>query len=301
VEAFRDLDDIVSSVFRMFDVLHVYVGRRKPSARQRNLATDLCSLVNSRILASQISAITKRDFQPAAYFMSFLADVAPTKFKATVLKLDWEKIETVIGEDWTHPPHEIEIFLASMFADPASRRVVSEVLSRNRDRIVILPPRLVLLAPEVAFEHVATGRQVALEAHGHFDWRFGAGAVAIFAERRPDLLDCLLSPWLAKGGKALSQQHPSWYDDAWQLINVLKSASPHLMQQLIGAIDVAGAEQGWVASIRAGSKSRRTVALLVEESIARNDAIGEMAQRLRSRFPAASIPIQGKEYEGTSA
>lgn len=56
------------------------------------------------------------------------------------------------------------------------------------------PPRFALIAEDAAIQHVVNGREIRLAQHGHVDWDFGTFVIELFAEKRPDLLDALLSP-----------------------------------------------------------------------------------------------------------
>jgi len=86
-----------------------------------------------------------------------------------VSHLDWQRLETAIGDAWADLPHEAEVLLGTLYSHPAGRASVTTFITRNLNRIEKLPPRLVLLAPDAAVEHVTRGRTVRLAQHDHVD------------------------------------------------------------------------------------------------------------------------------------
>lgn len=290
VTAFDELDDIVSRVLRALDVLGVYKGKHRPSERARRLAARLCTEIKPIVLATQLSAIGKRDMQQAAFLLSFLSTAAPTKFNQTIVALDWDQIGTTLGDDWSDLFHDAEVFLGVCFRRAEHQRAVAAFIARNSDRIVIMPPRVALMAPEVAYRHVEKGLHVAISRFGHVDWDFGAGLISYFYESRPDLLESLLTPAETTTARVLSQHHPSWYKEATLFIKLLRQVAPQNLERVLAQIDSSGAEIGWSAALSHGGSPRRTVALLIDSSKDRRDSLGLTARRLRARFPRLSIP-----------
>lgn len=290
LSGFRDLDDIASTVLRVFDVLGVYVGRHRPGTRRLLLAKQMCAKLKPKKLAAQLSASRKRDFQRMAFLLSFLRRAAPAKYYATVAALDWKQLEQEIGEDWRNLPHEAEILIGAAFSKNEAGAVIVEMVNRNLDRIVNFPPRLVIMAPQAAFSHVERGLSIRLSQHDQLDWRFGAAVVAIFREERPDLLEGILATSEKVAGRALSQKHPSWYGEAAEFINIINQAAPTSVQRILDAVDIVEAEEGWAVCLAKSGPARQTVALLVESAIGRHDEVGLMANRLRKKYPKASVP-----------
>ncbi len=290
VSTFHELDDIASRVLRVLDVLGIYKGKHRPSTRGRRLAAKLCGGLKPRVLAKQLSAIPKRDFQQAAMLLSFLSTVSPTKFNQTVAAIDWEQVSLTIGDDWAHLFHEAEVFLGVCFQSREHRLAITALITRNADRIDLLAPRLALMAPDVAFRHVEQGRRIGLSNVHHVDWRAGPGLVANFADARPDLLQTLLAPAEPHVAGALSQRHPSFFGESALFLRLVRQFAPQSLDRLLGQIDVTGAEIGWATALAKGGASCRAAALLVEFALGRNDAVGALARRLRMRFIKRSIP-----------
>ncbi len=61
---------------------------------------------------------------------------------------------------------------------------------------------------------------------------------------------------------------------------------------MLAAINAKSAEIGWANAMRGKAKARRTVAYLVHAGINRKNELGELARRLRERFPKSSYPSQ---------
>lgn len=293
ITAFRELDDIVSRVLRSLDVLGVYKGKRRPGERARRLAAQLSATIKPATLAAQLSATRKREMQQAAFLLRFLATTAPKKFNQTIIAIDWEQVGTTFGEDWADLFHDAEVFLGVCFHRPEHRRAVAAFIARNEERIVVMPPRLALMAPEVAYRHVEKGRRIALSRFDHVDWRFGASLIPYFHASRPDLLEAFLTPAETTAARCLSQHHPSWYEEVTPFIRFLRQLAPQSLERILAQVDSNGAEIGWAAALSNGGAARRAVALLIDISHDRSDALGEIARRLRTRFASRSVPKAG--------
>jgi hypothetical protein len=294
VSAFRDLDDIASYVLRVSDPLGAFVGKLAPKARHLSIAKAICAKLNPKLLAVQLSAVPKREFQNATFFLAFLQKAYRSKYNATVRALDWSAIEKTIGEDWQNLPHEAEIFLTVTYSDKHAREIVNDVVFRNLSLIEKFSPRVACIAPKAAFAHVESGKTIRLAQHSHCDWRFGAVIVSQFAQERPHLINDLLAPWERDLGAGPSGQNSSWFREVALFIIVLRDKAPENLQRILAAVDVTKAEEGWADSLETGGSPRRAVALLVEAAISRTDAVGEMARRLRKRFPKVSVPALPK-------
>ena len=290
ISAFRDLDDIAGQVLRMFDPLGIYVGRLAPKPRQRELAAKLLQAIKPSRLAAQLSSSRTREFQHTSFLLAFMARAVPAKFRSTVALMDWMRIAESIGPNWRNLPHEAEVLIGVAYGAKPSHKMLAELISANLHRIEAFPPRLVMVAPTAAYQHVAQGGQIRLTQHDHVDWRFGTGVVSYFANDWPDLLEFVLAPSEAATGRVLSNAHPSWYDEAAGYIGVVAGAAPQCLQRILDAVDVTGAEKGWSAALAHGFGPRRTAALLVQSSLGRTDELGALAMRLRARFPKSSNP-----------
>ncbi len=292
ISIFHSFYGVAWHVLRMFDPLNIYVGKLAPKQRQRKLAAKILQKVKPALLANQLSASRLRDFQEVSSLLSFMSKATPAKFCSVVALMDWERIANTIGKHWENLPHEAEVLLGIAYshsATPSRQRLVNWI-DDNAYRIKLFPPRLALIAPKTAYNHVEQGKQVRLAQHGHVEWAFGVGVIAYFATDRPELLKQLLTPFEIEMGRVLSHADPSWYREASDFIQVLAEAAPQSLERILDAVDVSGAEKGWAASLSHGKEPRKTAALLVEASLDRTDNLGLLAKHLRNRFPKSSIP-----------
>jgi hypothetical protein len=292
VSAFRDLDDVVGHVLRVSDPLGVYVGKFAPKRHHLSLSKSMCAKLNPKILAAQLSNISKRDFQNATFLLLFLQKAFREKYVTTVRALDWPRIERTIGDDWANLPHEVEIFLSVGYSDKIAREILQDTVLRNLSRIDKFSPRVACIVPKAAFAHVEAGRKIRLAQYDHCAWRFGALIVSQFARERPDLLEDLLSPWERAFAAGLSWQNSSWFREVALFVEVLSETAPETLQRILASIDVAKGEEGWSDSLEKGGEPRRAIALLVQAAISRTDAVGDMARRLRKRFPKVSMAAE---------
>lgn len=241
-------------------------------------------------LAEELSGGGLRQFQNTGFLLAFMQRAAPAKFRATVAAMDWTRIADAIGGYWRNLPHEAEVLFSIACRAEDGRKKLAQVIYDNLHRIEGFPARLVFFARSAAYKHAEGGGVIRLAQHDHVDWWFGVAAIACFAEERPALVEVILRPSETNTGHVLSQAHPSWYAEAADYVDLLKTIVPQSLQRILDAVDVRGAEVGWTAALRSGRGARRTVALLIEASLKRRDELGVLGRRLRSRFPAASVP-----------
>jgi len=203
VSALHQLDYLAGHVLRVSDPLGAYVGKLAPNRRRLSLAKTMCAALRPSVLASQLSSTPRRDFQDATFFLGFIHRASRSKFNATVAATDWSRIERTIGDDWANLPHDAEILLSTVHWNAPARKQVTEIVSRDLDRIVNFSPRVGCTMPEVVIRHVEAGKPVRLAQYGHFEFGFGAILVAQFAQLRPDLVENLLLPFEQAGGSVL--------------------------------------------------------------------------------------------------
>ena len=286
ISAFRDMYEIAFKVLRVLDILGIFVGKLAPKTRHRELARKMLKTVKVSDLAQKLSASCLRDFQSASHLLFFMARATPSKFRSTVTKIDWKRIANTIGREWKSLPHDAEVLLAVASHASICREKIASVIHENLNRIESFPPRLVLIAPSAAYEHIERGGLIHIERN----WHISTAAIACFAKDRPDLLQALLRPSEIAIGGIFSKVHPSFYEGATDYIHLLEEVAPSSLQRILDAVNVQGAENGWTASLRNGKSPRRTVALLVKSSLGRQDEVGELARRLRVHFPKSSDP-----------
>jgi hypothetical protein len=292
INGFHGLDDIAMHVLRIFDPLGIYNRKLKADARRWKIGRRICTKLDAEQLAIRLSETPKREFQQAAFFLNFLFKCAPRKFNAVVGKLNWEKISVTIGKDWENPPHEVEVLLGTLHAEKAERPAVTKFIEENASQIYKFPPRFVLMASEAAIQHVVNGREIRLVQYDHVDWDFGTYVIELFAEKRPDVLDTVISPFAGDIAKSLSRPNSSWFTDSGAFLESLRNHSPDTLRSILAKVDTATASEGWSDSLSKKGGARISAAILVDFAIELSGEIGALAQRLRKHFPSASIPKQ---------
>jgi hypothetical protein len=292
IAAFKELEKITGHVLRILDPLGAYRGKLAPDKNRLAIGKAMCSALNPEKLATQLSETPRRDFQTATFLLSFLRRVLPSKFMRTVDSIDWARIGESIGRDWVDLTHEEEIFLTVGCAGKKAHAEISAVVVRNFHRIDKLSPRLAAAFPEIVAPFLETGKPLRLGQYNHFEFEFGAMVTIQLARRRSDLVETALSPFEKFAAEALSRENASWFVRAPGFIEVLREVCPAILQRILSFVDVTTAEAGWLDSLKnekAGS-ARDAVALLVESSLVRDDTVGDMARRLRKKFPRRSVP-----------
>ncbi|SAK40125.1 hypothetical protein [Caballeronia ptereochthonis] len=298
-DAFDELRDIVWNALRLYDPLHIYVGKLAPSRRMRQVGRKICACWSPKNLATELSRSTHRNFQAAAGLLSFMHKASPKQFEATILALDWNKIDQTIGADWAEGIGNAKMLLGVAYTVPAARFEIQAMVERNESRIVTMSAHLAALAPASALRHVAAGRRIALCQGGHVDWQLGALVLIRVVQSELTLVPVLLEPHYCGLAEALSQPSPTFYNDGLFFLRLLVQVEPVGSTRVLDHIDVKKAQIGWRNAIRglennrepgAKAQARQVVSLLIQHALDRNDAVGELARQLRRDFPSKSVP-----------
>jgi hypothetical protein len=147
-----------------------------------------------------------------------------------------------------------------------------------------------LLAPEAGIEHVAKGRCLRLAQFDHIEWGLGGVALAIIADARPNLLEAVVGEYVDNIAKAVSSPNRTFFDEAEPFIRILTEKTPKAWAKVLAKIDAPVAEKGLADCFAKGGGHGRTASLIVQAALGFPGPVGEMAQRLRIRFPSASMP-----------
>lgn len=294
IDGFHQLSqDLVSTVLHVFDVLGVYIGKLKPSRRQWAIARNLCATVDPTRVAQQISVVRPRNFQSAGFFLHFLQQSAPRKYDAVLRQLDWDKIDAALGDDWANMPHDTEVLLATLHSHAATRHLVQQFIAAHADLIEHFPPRLMLMAPEVGIAHLAKGGSLRLAQFDHVSLDMGGVALAMLAVLRPDLVEQAVAPFTAELARSVSTYNRNFTGPAEGFVRVVIEHAPRAWSEVLDKINRAEAEDNLAECLRQNEDHRRTAAALIESAIAAEGPIGDMARRLRARFPSTSAPYGG--------
>lgn len=290
VEGFHQLSqDLASSVLRVFDVLDIYVGKLKPTKRQWAIARRMCDKISPNLVAEHISKVRPRHFQSAAFFLHFLCKVAPKKYDAVLLHLDWTQLNSVIGDDWVNMPHETEVLLAMFYLRQPTQHLVQKFIIERASRIVHFPPRMMLMVPEVGIEHLANGGLLRLAQHGHLSWDLGGAALAILAKARPDLVEQVVAPFVDQIAKSVTNYIRDYTGPAEGFVRIIIEHAPIAWQKILAKLELAEIESNLAECLTKDKDHQRTAAAVIESALMRNDLLGEIAKRLRARYPKKSV------------
>lgn len=290
VEGFDQLShDLASTVLRVFDVLGVYVGKLKPTRRQWTIARHMCKKIDPQRVAQNISMVRPRNFQSAGFFLHFLSQAAPRKYEAVLRQLDWDKLNSIIGDDWADMPHDTEVLLSTLYARLQTQHIVQKFISNNADRIVHFPPRLVLMGSEIGITHLSKGGSLRLAQYNHVSWNLGGIALAIIAEKRPELVEPAVTPFVEDLVRGVARYNRDFTGPAEGFIRVIIEHAPVAWCEVLTKLDPAIAEETLTECLKADEDHRRTAASIIESAMSLDGPIGETAQRLRAKFPKASL------------
>lgn len=288
VTTFGEVRDIVMGVLGLDDPLGVHVGKFSPRARSRSIGRAMCAGLDPDFVAAKVSETRFRDFQGAGSFLVFLRKCAPRKFMAVVRSINWDQLDASTGEEWANPPHELEVMCGTLYLGGKGEEPVADFIAQNAARIESLPPRFAIMAPKVALTHLDAGKPIALVKWQHVEWRFGTVVLQLVAEERPDLMAALLEPHVLGIARSLSRENASWFRESASFLWTLRNLSPEGLTRILDAVDPVTASQGWPDALKNGGEPAKSVAVLVDASLNRDDALGTLAKGLRTRFPVAS-------------
>lgn len=289
VEGFRQLGhDFASTVLRVFDVLEVYVGKLKPTRRQWTIARRMCEKIDPKQVAEHISTVHPRHFQSAGFFLHFLYMSAPRKYDAALRLLDWEKLDSVIGDDWANMPHDTEVLLTTLYSRPPMQHLVKKFISDRADRIVHFPPRLMRMVPDVGLAHLDKGGSLRLARHGHLSWDSGGVAMAITAEARPELVERAVVPFVDVIARGVANYNRDFTGPAEGFVRVVIEHAPGAWRDVLAKLDPVSAEENLAECLKGDADHRRTAAAVIESALAFDGPVGDISRRLRARFPTSS-------------
>ena len=293
MDGFRQINEIVGYFLHVWDPLDAYTGEYAADPGQISFARDLCRHVDCAVTAEKISAAPRREFQKAAYFLGFFRKVAPKKAAALCKKLDWGRLNETIGPEWHSLTHDTTILICQIAQDKTSRDIVESVIKSHSADIHVMPSRIAVLAPEVACDVINKGGTIQIGDDMALSWPVAAYVVSKFGELRTDLVCKLVTPHADRAASSLQSKQTNLFDDADTFIRALEETAPEILAKILAKLDPAQAEAAWLACFRDGVKAKRTAAILVEHCLTMPGELGTVANRLRKRFPSASIPPSG--------
>jgi hypothetical protein len=298
-DTFHEFQDVAWHVLKGIDLLGIYKEKNKQTKREAALCRDICAKLDGKKIAAQLSHITKRQFQPAAWLLDFLRRAAPDVLATVVRAIDWSAIDATIGDDWENLFHDADSFLRVASADTGAAKTITGLIDLRLKDSPILPPRLALLSPALVERHLDSGRKIRIEAHEHVDWLSAAVIVGRLITPRPDLVPAVLEPLIAPISTMLSRSHPSFWRDAHLFIHLVRQIAPDFLKRMMDGVDAATAEPNWAAGVNSPPDVRRATSILVDVALGREDDLGEMATRIRKKYPSKSRPIPADLEEFT--
>lgn len=297
VEGFEALQEICWHGLRCFDPLNSYRGDNAPTSRQKRLAKAFLAQIDTQETAVLLSSSPLRDFQRIGFVLSFIRKVNSVQFNRLVVQMDWHRIANTIGPHWADLPHEAETLLGIAWCTASEAQLTSIILA-NLPLIDLLPPRLALMCPMLAWQHLATGKTIKLANRQHVDWTFGTWVLAMATDEKPSLMSTLVKPHTQNIATVMSQPHPSFYADGFRFMSLLFNGAESEFGQVLDQLNVATTSQGWRAGLTGDERTRNTVAFLIEACLHRQDALGDLANTLRREFPKASTLKKKRRKSG---
>lgn len=170
--------------------------------------------------------------------------------------------------------------------------------------MLLLDTSLVYIAPDTALRQIERGAQIALASDSN-NRPLRGGILADFPKRRPERVGALLQPHLGAIAAALSQESPTYFEQALLFLRVCHQVAPIGFETILEQIDVTTAGKGWTAAFSEREVSghepktprcTEAVARLVHHMRDRSCALGDLARRLSKEFPKGAT-LSAKKLE----
>ncbi|SHI14838.1 hypothetical protein [Bradyrhizobium erythrophlei] len=298
-DTFHEVQDVAWHVLKGIDLLGIYAKKRRQTKREAAICRTISRRLPAQLLGERLSHTTKRQFQPAAWLLDFLRRSDPDVFTHVVRAIDWSKVDATVGDGWENPSHDEEVFLRIASLDGETAKTIAALIEERLKDAKTLRPKLALLSPNLIERHLDQGRVITIDRHGHVDWMSAAVILARLIEFRPDLVPAVLEPLVLPVLEKLSNSHPTFWRDAHLFFHMIRQFAAGFLERMLDGVDPATAESNWIAGIKSAPDVRRATAILVDAASSRGDAVGEMARRIRRKYPAKSKPIQEDVEEFT--
>lgn len=298
-DAFREIQDVAWHVLKGIDLLGIYAKKHRQTKREAAICRTIARRLPAQQVGERLSQVSKRQFQPAGYLIDFLRRSDLDVFRHVLHAIDWSTIDATIGDDWETLFHDGEVFLRIASLNHETAKTIVAIIEERLKDAKILRPKVALLSPKLIEQHLDQKLAVAIDAHGHIDWTSAAIIVARLVEPRPDLVPAVVEPLVLPISAKLSNSHPSFWRDAHLFFHLIRQFAPEFLDRMLDGVDPSTAEPNWIAGIKSPPDVRRATTILVDAALSREDSVGEMARRIRGKYPAKSKPVKEDVEEFT--
>jgi hypothetical protein len=298
-DTFHEFEDVAWHVLKGIDLLDIYTKKNRQTKREAAICRGICAKLDPKKVGQRLSHMTKRQFQAASWLLDFLRRAAPEVLKAVLHAIDWQAVDATIGDDWERLFHDGENLLRIASADPDTAKAISAIIDARLKDAELLSPTLAFLSPDLAIRHLDSGKTVGIVSGDHINWRGAPVVIVQLTKPRPDLVPVVLEPMVAPAALMLSKSHPSFWRDAHLFLHLIRQIAPDILGRMLDGVDPVTAEANWVTGIKSPPDIRRATSILVDVALGRTDALGDMARRIRKKYPSASKPIKSDLEEFT--
>ena len=296
-EAFAD--DPLRAYWRTTDIEHwplgnPFLGIGKTSNRQRRLCKRMFDTIAPSRIVGQMLSCRYGDWEGYSRLLSWVRLVNPKKLGEIVDAMDWDRLDSVIGEKWKVPPRELRLILSS-FVKSKSGEPIRSWIATHSDKIRVIDPILGGWSPEAAVNIVQNGGRVDLSAHNRCDWNIQAFCLARIADGDLEVARQVVlqnRDHLLRGIRELTLP-----DGLPALLELIEEISGGFLSELVGTLTAEEVGEHWARALKDHRKEERLAARKVLEKVSRVDEseIGDLAASLiRSiryrRKPLANPP-----------
>jgi hypothetical protein len=152
-----------------------------------------------------------------------------------------------------------------------------------------IPPRLVLIAPEAIIARIEAGGVLRLAHFAHVSWDFGGAALVTIARSRPDLIESIVAPFEQAIADGLSAYDRDSTGPAELFVRVVIEQAPIAWAKILKRCKSDVLEKSLTACLGKDADHRRTASWIIESAVGIDGPVGDIAKRLRARFPKVSL------------
>lgn len=256
---YRKLHDL-----EYFVLGHPLFKRPRPSKRQRLISRSMFDGIDPPKIVAHVLACPFGDWEYYARLLGWVLRVYPAKIRQIVDAMDWDGLDSVIGDMWKTPPRELTLLLSVLRTNRDYEPIHSWV-EKHAERIEKIGPILAGVSPRAVVTIVGNGNRVDLGGHNGSDWELQAWALAKIASEDKDTAKAVLRQnrsHLIRGFTELSLP-----EELPKFLGLVHELDSTFLTEVVATLSPEEVRGKWVESLRNHGKERRHAASQVLRKI----------------------------------
>lgn len=250
-----------------------------PSDRQRFIVKTMFEGIDPPTIVEQILTCPFGDWESYARLLEWVGRMHPAKIRQIIGVMDWNRLDSVIGDKWKTPPRELRLLLGSMRTNRDGEPIRTWV-EKHAGQIEVIDPILAGISPRAAIIIIGNGKYVALGSHNRSDWKLQAWALARIATEDKDTAIKVIQQnqsHFAKGLAELSDPR-----ELTKLLELIEELNNTCIAQVVDTLEPDEVSENWRKSLTDPRKDERYAVRKVLRKIAAvgHDSIHKLAESM---------------------